>query len=177
MPDTHDGELGSRLDATLARVAEAANAPGAQAALLRDGDVAWIGTYGVADAETGTPVTESTVFCLASLGKTLVATIALRLVEEGRLDLDTPIASVLGDEVPGTGTVTPRMLLAHTSGYPDLYETPAIAALMAHDEDEPGSGEAFDPDRRSPGRCSCPGSSSRSSRAPAGSTPTPATSC
>jgi CubicO group peptidase (beta-lactamase class C family) len=137
----------ARLDAVLEDAAGASGALGAQAALLDTGRVIWTGRYGVADRETETAVTDDSVFCLASLGKTLVATLALSLVEDGRLDLDTPISAVLGDDVPGTHVVTPRMLLSHTSGYPDLYDTPEIAALMAPDEDEPSSGGAFDPDR------------------------------
>jgi D-alanyl-D-alanine carboxypeptidase len=137
----------ARLDAVLADAARASGAPGAQAVLIRHGSVAWAGRYGVADLEVRTPVTDDSSFCLASLGKTLVAALAMSLVEEGRLELDAPISTLLGDEVPGTRVVTPRMLLSHTSGYPDLYDSPEVATLMAPDEDEPGSGAAFDPDR------------------------------
>jgi CubicO group peptidase (beta-lactamase class C family) len=137
----------ARLDAVLADAAGSAGTIGAQAALLHAGSVVWTGRYGVTDLTGETPVTDDTTFSLASLGKTLVATLALRLVEEGRLDLDAPIANVLGDEVPGAAVVTPRMLLSHTAGYPDIYETPQVAALMAPDGGEPGSGGVCDPDR------------------------------
>jgi D-alanyl-D-alanine carboxypeptidase len=139
-------DLGSRLDQALARGASATATPGAQAALLQDGDLVWTGAHGVADSGDATPITQETVFCLASLGKTLVAALALHLVEQGRLVLDVPIASAL-PEVPGSPVVTPRMLLTHTSGYPDLYETPEVSALMPPQEDEPGSGTDYDPNR------------------------------
>jgi D-alanyl-D-alanine carboxypeptidase len=147
MTSTPGGDLEGHLDEALSHAGEGAQVPGAQAALLRDGEVVWTGRYGVADLATGAPVTEDTAFCLASLGKTLVAALALRLAEQERLALDQPISSAFGDEIPGADVVTPRMLLAHTSGYPDLYDTPEIAALMQPDEDEPGSGASFDPDR------------------------------
>jgi CubicO group peptidase (beta-lactamase class C family) len=137
----------TRLDAVLAEAARSSGTIGAQAALLRAGSVVWTGRYGVTDLTEETPVADETTFSLASLGKTLVATLALRLVEGERLELDTPIANVLGDEIPGATVVTPRMLLSHTAGYPDLYETPQVAALMAPDEGEPSSGGAADPDR------------------------------
>src|SRR3569623_1322337 len=85
------------LDRVLEESTAATPVPGVQAALLRRGRLVWSGTYGA--ARDGTPVDARTVFCLASLGKPLVAALALRLVEQGRLHLARPIADI-APEVP-----------------------------------------------------------------------------
>lgn len=61
------------------------------------------------------------VFFLASLTKGIVATAAMRYVDEGRLDLDVPVERYLPD-MAGTdaGAVTTRHVLTHTSGLPDM---------------------------------------------------------
>jgi CubicO group peptidase (beta-lactamase class C family) len=67
------------------------------------------------------PVTESTVFDLASLTKLLVTTALLSLVEEGTLALDEPVATWLPSFAEGRRTeVTLRHLMTHTSGLPAL---------------------------------------------------------
>ena len=134
------------LDDVFARVAEASTTP-AQAALVRDGALIWTGSYGLADVDAATTVRDSTVFCLASLGKTMVAALTLRLVDDGALALDEPVASVVGDRVPGADSVSLRMLLTHTSGYPDIYGSPELMAFMPPQEGEVGSGSDYDPDR------------------------------
>jgi len=77
--------------------------------------------FGVADLATSRPVTTATRFLWFSMSKVATATAALRLADEGRLDLDAPVATV----VPGYSTrgrhPEPRIrqLLDHTAGAPN----------------------------------------------------------
>jgi D-alanyl-D-alanine carboxypeptidase len=75
----------------------------------------WVGSAGVRKlGETAEPPTDGH-FRIGSTTKTLVATVVLRLVAEGRVGLDDPVA----DSLPGLGLdgrITVRMLLQHTSG-------------------------------------------------------------
>ncbi|MGW7604504.1 serine hydrolase [Streptomyces antimycoticus] len=74
---------------------------------------------GVLDVSTGVPVTDESVFQIGSISKVWTTMLVLQLVEEGLLDLDATVRSVLpdfrlGDDVPD---VTIRELLHHTSGF------------------------------------------------------------
>lgn len=81
-------------------------------------------------------VSPSTLFDLASLTKAIATTtVAMILYERGLMDLDAPISGTVPEFLPGDtrrGSVTFRMLLAHSSGLP-AYEK---LFLKAHDRDE-----------------------------------------
>jgi beta-lactamase family protein len=63
--------------------------PGLSAALIADGEIAWTEEYGLQEAGGDAPVTGDTRFQAASISKAVTAVAALRLVQEGVLDLDT----------------------------------------------------------------------------------------
>ena len=70
-----------------------ADVPGLSIALIRDARVAWQKAFGVTHAETKLPLNESAVFEAASLSKPVFAYAVLKLVDSGKLDLDTPLAN------------------------------------------------------------------------------------
>ena len=66
-------------------------------------------------------VTSTSLFALASLTKPLVATAVMIAVEEGALELDAPVAEFLPEYRDQTRqTITPRHLLSHASGLPEV---------------------------------------------------------
>lgn len=75
---------------------------------------------------SGEGISEDSVFELGSNGKTVAAYIALKLVDEGRIDLDDQIAPYLDQEFltsdPRMNDITLRQLLSHTAGFSPSYE-------------------------------------------------------
>lgn len=97
--------------------------PGVAVCVVRDGARIEARGFGHRDRATGRPVTATTPFHLASVSKTFVATAALQLVEEGRLELDVGIKSYLPDlpwADPRAARITLRHLLSHQSGIGDV---------------------------------------------------------
>ncbi|HNG96572.1 MAG TPA: serine hydrolase domain-containing protein [Acidobacteriota bacterium] len=90
--------------------------PGLSLAVARDGRVIWSKGYGFADLENSVPATSETVYRSASIGKSITATAAMRLVEEKKLDLDQPLQNYCTAFPLKPWTITPRHLLTHTSG-------------------------------------------------------------
>lgn len=76
---------------------------------------------GLADRESARPMQRDQLFRLASVSKPLLATVILRLVAEGVLDLDAPVQRWLPDFRPAladgrTPPISLRQLLSHSSG-------------------------------------------------------------
>lgn len=96
--------------------------PAVSVAVLRNGELDWARAYGQADVETGRPATTETLFQAASISKPVAAMAALRLVEDGSLDLDRDVSeSMRSWTLPESDfltnqPVTLRGLLTHTAG-------------------------------------------------------------
>ncbi len=73
-----------------------ANIPGLSVAVVKDGEIIVSAGLGYANVEGRTPATADTPYDIASVAKPISAVVALRLVEEGILDLDRPIAEYSG---------------------------------------------------------------------------------
>jgi len=96
-------------------------APGAAAAVAVSGAIVWSEGFGVSDLASATPVTPATRFGVGSISKALTLAAALRLVDEGRLDLDAPVERYLPDFPHPDRGVTLRRIGAHQSGIADAF--------------------------------------------------------
>ena len=125
----------AELEESVPKLMEKANIPGLSIALIRKGEIIWQKGFGVKNTKTGEPANEKTIFEAASLTKPFFAYAVLRLVDEGVLDLDTPLIKYLPQEniekdllkhsldFEGFRSdwfrrITARQVLSHSSGMP-----------------------------------------------------------
>lgn len=93
--------------------------------VVRDGQLAFFDAHGLASVASQKPVTEDTVFRVASISKTFTAIALMQLYEQGLVDLDAPAndylrAFQLVPAKPGWPPATVRHLLTHTAGLPEM---------------------------------------------------------
>jgi len=118
--------------------------PGLALAVLVGGELAWAQGLGFADVAEGREVQPETVFNIGSISKTVAAWGLMRLVEEGKVDLDAPVEGYLKRwKLPESEfdpkKVTLRRLLSHTAGlslhgYPGFEpgaELPTVEASLS----------------------------------------------
>ena len=126
------------LSARIEQLMKAGDVHGLAVAVLNDREVVYLKTFGVKRADTGEPLRTDTVFYGASLSKAVSAVLVMRLVEEGVLDLDTPLVKYLErpahtykasrskawhedlSDLEGDllhRKITARMCLSHTTGF------------------------------------------------------------
>ena len=115
-----------QLKTTIDSVLKETNIPGAAVAIVSTDSIIWIGTFGFANKETNHPVTENTHFCIGSCTKSFTGLSFLKLLDEGRIDLNTPVREIApGIEInnPWKDTDPVRIvhLLEHTAGFEDSH--------------------------------------------------------
>lgn len=137
-PSTVSIGLAKRLQTSLDRFAAAHRLPGTSVTITWADGRSWTGTAGLADVRAARPVTPDTAFAIASMSKTFTGALILGMVDEGRLSLDSKVATILPSVrlgtpgVPIPAGITVRMLLDHTSGLADFFFGKGIdAALLA----------------------------------------------
>jgi CubicO group peptidase (beta-lactamase class C family) len=111
-----------KLDAFITRALKEYQVPGAAVAVVKDGKAVLVKGYGVREATKQDTVDENTIFQLASVTKTLTGLAAAIVVDDGKLDWDTPIFNYLPEFVAYdpymTRYLTERDLLAQRTGWP-----------------------------------------------------------
>lgn len=110
---------GDEIDRVMTQFMAAKKIPGASVAIIQDGKVVKESSYGVANVEFSVPVTNQTLFTLASTTKEFTAVAIMTLVEEGKLSLDKSVRDYLPELPAAWAPVTIRHCLSHTSGLPD----------------------------------------------------------
>jgi CubicO group peptidase (beta-lactamase class C family) len=129
--------------ATLTQRMEFYKVPGVSIAVINNYQVEWARAHGVVETGGTAPVTTHTLFQGGSLGKPIVALAALRLVDDGRLRLDSDVNTFLTSwKIPPNDAWQPRVtlrhLLTHTGGltvplypgYPRDHATPTLWQVL-----------------------------------------------
>jgi len=111
----------SKLDEKIPAWLEEFIVPGAAIALIDDGKVIFQKGYGYADVKNNVTVNSKTGFNIGSISKTVAAWGVMKLVEEGKIELDSPVEKYLTrwhlpETVYDNNKVTVRRLLSHTAG-------------------------------------------------------------
>jgi CubicO group peptidase (beta-lactamase class C family) len=129
------------IDAEVQRVMGATGAKGLAMAIVDHGQATYVHTWGARNA-AGDPLTPQTVMYGASVTKAVFAWTVMQMAQEGVVDLDKPIADYLSKPLPDYydedladryadyrnlasdprwRTITPRMLLTHSSGFANFF--------------------------------------------------------
>lgn len=107
-----------KVDKAIQHEIERQSLVGVSIGIIRNNSIVYTKGYGVANRESNTPMTSKSVVNWASCSKPLAATIAMQLVQEGKLDLDQPIVHYLPKLPQPLQNITVRQLLCHQSGVP-----------------------------------------------------------
>ena len=125
----------AQADAWIREQMAARKIPGMAVAVVQDGRVVFERAYGKASVELDVAVTPATRFAIASTTKAVSSAAVMLLVSQGKLALDLAVGEVLNGLPPAWQSVTIRQLLSHTSGLPDVIDSPNTGNPIAGTRD------------------------------------------
>jgi CubicO group peptidase (beta-lactamase class C family) len=111
-------DLGATADSIFARW-NSTHTPGCAVGVSRAGKTLLQRGYGMANLETGTPITPATIFESGSVAKQFTAAAVMLLVQDGKLSLDDPVRKFFPEMPEYDKPITIHHLLTHTSGLRD----------------------------------------------------------
>lgn len=136
-----------KLDNFLIKKMKKSGRIGMQAAYITEGELAWVGSYGVKTFQTDDKVNDSTLFMTASISKPVTALALMKLYDQEKLKLDDDINDYLPFEVRNPkfpdDKITFRMLLSHVSSIRDNWDMLEPGYTIDNGGDSPISLEAF----------------------------------
>lgn len=119
--------------------------PGLSIAIINDANLVYHQSFGVKDIETKEPVDNETIFEGASLSKPLFAYFFMKMVDKGIVSLDVPMYKLLPlppgsikDNDVRSELITPRMVLSHSTGFPNWAENKPVEISFT-----PGTGFSY----------------------------------
>ena len=146
---------GPALDAEVRKIMTETHANGMAVAVIDHGKVGYVHAYGIRDSK-GDPLTTDTIMYGASLTKMVFAYTVMQLVDQGKLNLDTPLMDDLDNPLPSYGPdpvfpdkygpykdladdprwekITPRMCLTHSTGFSNFWFVEPDHKLHIHFE-------------------------------------------
>ncbi len=107
--------------------------PGMQVAVVKNGKIIFLKSFGIANLENYIPVTNNTLFPVHSITKAFVGVAVMQLVEAGKLELNAPISKYLDNLPVSWQLITVYQLLTHMSGLPDIWDKNAQAIDINED--------------------------------------------
>ena len=114
-PPSFDAAIEAADEIILQAIADGAG-PGVSVAVGHAGKIAWAQGYGMADVDQDKLVSEDTLFRIGSVSKSLTAVGLMKLVQEGKLDLDADVRELVPEFPEKRWPVTVRQLAGHLGG-------------------------------------------------------------
>ena len=110
------------VDTLIRNIMQKSKIPGLQLAVIYNGKIIKLGSYGLASVEFNIPVTRETVFPINSMTKAFTGVALMQLVEAGKLELSAPLSRYLDSLPEAWRGVTIQQLSTHLSGLPDIVD-------------------------------------------------------